>query len=106
MDDITRSVEDGISGLENNRKHVFLLYKEKACNRIGYQKRVKRKKLTKVWLKKKYLYTHLNLLNEISNTKEEEYENYYRMKDACFVELLERPYLIRQDTCMIKSITS
>lgn len=40
-------------------------------------KKCDKKKQTKVWLKKGDFYTHLDLLNEIRNTKkEEDYENY------------------------------
>lgn len=56
---------------------------------LATKKRVKRKKWTKVRLKKRYFYVHFNLLNKITNTKEEEdNENYCRMKNTCFNELL------------------
>jgi hypothetical protein len=43
---------------------------------------VKRRHWTKEWLLKRVDYTHLNLVSEIRGTEGEDYENYYRMKDA------------------------
>ncbi|XP_060809344.1 uncharacterized protein LOC106139680 [Amyelois transitella] len=86
--------------------------KKKACVAIiiasAVKKRVNRKRWVKPWLLKRNIYTHLNLLHEIHSTEEEDhYANYYRMNDACFNHLLERvtPHLLKQDTCMRKSIT-
>lgn len=88
------------------------LNKKKACVVIiiacALKTRVKRKRWVKPWLLKRNIYTHLNLLDEIHCTEEEEdYANYYRMKEACFDHLLElvTPYLLKQDTCMRESIT-
>lgn len=62
----------------------------------------------KNWLQQREKYTHLNLLNEIRlNDEMDDYENYFRMPDACFDNLLElvTPFLSKQDTVMRKSIS-
>jgi hypothetical protein len=58
--------------------------KSLCCNNcsIGSKKRVKRRRWTKEWLLKRDVYTHLNLVSEIRGVEGEDYENYYRMKDA------------------------
>jgi hypothetical protein len=43
---------------------------------------VKRRRWTKEWLLKRDVYKHLNLVSEIRGAEGEDYENYYRMKDA------------------------
>ncbi|KAH9636743.1 hypothetical protein HF086_007641 [Spodoptera exigua] len=63
----------------------------------------------KTWLQKREHYTHLNLLNGIRQQDEEEdFQNYYRMKEACYDHLLQivKPYLQKQDTRMRKAITA
>lgn len=75
---------------------------------ISLKKRVKRKRWSKEWLLKRDQYSHLNLLNEIRTTNEDvDYANYFRMKDACFDELLNmvKPFLKKEDTVMRKSIS-
>lgn len=90
-----------------------IVKKKRACAIIIIalllKKRVKRKRLIKTWLQKREHYTHLNLLNEIrQHDDEEDFQNYYRMKEACYEHLLQmiKPYLEKQDTCMRKAITA
>jgi len=82
-------------------------HKEKACIAIilallTKKKRVKRKEWIKDWIKKRELYSHCNLLNEIRFTYTEDYKNYFRMSEDKFEKLLNmiRPYLLRQNTNM------
>ncbi|KAL0882362.1 hypothetical protein ABMA27_000863 [Loxostege sticticalis] len=89
------------------------LHKRKACIAILIailsKKSVKRKRWVKNWLQRRNDFTHLSLLNEIRNDNEEEdFQYYYRMKEACFDQLLQmvKPYLTKQDTCMRKSISA
>jgi hypothetical protein len=49
---------------------------------MATKKRVKRRRWTKEWLLKSDVYTYLNLVSEIRGAEGEDYENYYRMKDA------------------------
>lgn len=87
---------------------MVFIHKRKACAGILIailsKKQVKRKRWVKNWLLKR---DHLNLLSEIRTTEDDDYQNYYRMKDACFESLLllVTPYLKKQDTCMRKAIT-
>lgn len=70
---------------------------------ISLKKRVKRKRWSKEWLLKRD-----HLLNQIRTTNEDvDYANYFRMKDACFDELLNmvKPFLKKEDTVMRKSIS-
>ncbi|XP_031327530.1 uncharacterized protein LOC116158823 [Photinus pyralis] len=76
---------------------------------VSATKRRIRKRWTKEWLLKRDQYTHLKLLTEIRNAEEEEdYANYFRMKEACFDDLLEmvKPYLTKKDTIMRKAISA
>jgi hypothetical protein len=49
---------------------------------LATKKRVKRRLWTKEWLLKRDFYRQLNLVSEIRGAEGEDYENYYRMKDA------------------------
>lgn len=89
-----------------------ILKKKKACAMIiialMLKKRIKRKRWMKRWLQRREHYTHLNLLKEIREEEKDDFANYYRMKDACYDQLLQmvKPYLTRQDTNMRKAITA
>lgn len=75
---------------------------------LSLNKRVKRKRWMKNWLLKREKYTHLNLLDEIRlNDEMDDYENYFRMPDVCFDNLLElvTPFLSKHDTVVRKSIS-
>lgn len=78
--------------------------KEKACLALilfcASKRRVNRKRWMKEWLKKRQSYTHINLLNEIIVTNEDDYKNYFRMSGNTFNMLLGlvRPYMTRQNT--------
>lgn len=86
--------------------------KKKGCVAIilalSLNKKVKRKRWAKNWLQQRERYTHLNLMAEIKLHGEmDDYENYFRMPEPCFEELLTivTPFLTKQDTVMRKSIT-
>jgi hypothetical protein len=49
---------------------------------LAIKKRVKRRCWIKEWWLERDIYTHLNLVSEIRGAEGENYENYYRMKDA------------------------
>jgi hypothetical protein len=49
---------------------------------LATNKRVKIRRWTKEWLLKRDVHTHSNLVSEIRGAEGEDYENYYRMKDA------------------------
>lgn len=75
---------------------------------LTLKKRIRKRRWVKQWLQKRETYTHLNLLKEIQLTAEDaDYKNYFRMDEKSFNELLQMitPYIIKQDTCMRKSIT-
>lgn len=87
--------------------------KQKACLAIilafgvERRRRVKRKYWVKEWLTKGVVYSHIQLLQEISITSEQEdYKNFLRMNEETFMKLLEmvEPFLQRQDTVMRNSL--
>lgn len=61
----------------------------------------------KEWFKKREQLSHVALLNEISLTDAEDFNNYFRMDEATYDSLLNMvtPFLKRQDTVMRKSIS-
>lgn len=63
------------------------------------KRRVTRKRWMKEWLKKRQSFTHINLLNEIILTNEEDYKNYFRISGNTFNMLLElvRPFMTRNN---------
>lgn len=76
--------------------------KKKGCVAIilalSLNKKVKRKRWAKNWLQQREIKLHGEM---------DDYENYFRMPEPCFEELLTivTPFLTKQDTVMRKSIT-
>ncbi|CAH2003197.1 unnamed protein product [Acanthoscelides obtectus] len=98
-----------VKGMDRRRKKRAVVVIIIAVTAASLKNRCKRKRWTKEWLLKTDQYTHLKLLTEIRDTKEEEdYANYFRMQDACFDHLLEmvKPYLTKQDTIMRNAISA
>lgn len=67
--------------------------KRKACLAIILaltitKRNLRRRKWVKKWFKKRQVFTHLNLLDEIQITDAEDYRNYFCMSDSNFDKLL------------------
>lgn len=69
--------------------------------------RTKRSKWSKEWLLKRQRYSHTTLLMELATSEENDFRNYLRMDLDTYNELLSlvTPLLLKQDTCMRKSIS-
>lgn len=86
--------------------------RQKACLAIilacAANKRVKRKRWVKDWLKKREQFSHMVLLKEILKTDADDYKNYFRMSDNLYNKLLSmvKPFLQRQDTNMRQCISA
>jgi len=85
--------------------------KKKACIAIIIalsvkKKQTKRKRWIKEWIAKRKEYTHLNILNEIKLSDPKDYQNYFRMSDVIYNQLLNmlRPFITKMDTNMRDSI--
>lgn len=68
----------------------------------------KRKRIwAKEWFKKRPVYTHERLLNDLTLTQENDFKNYMRMDVAKFEELLQKvkPLIEKKNTVMREAIS-
>jgi len=75
---------------------------------VTKKKQIKRKRWIKEWIAKRKEYTHLNILNEIKLSDPKDYQNYFRMSDVIYNQLLNmlRPFITKMDTNMRDSISA
>lgn len=73
---------------------------------VTKKKQTKRKRWAKEWNAKRKKYTHLNILNKVLLSDPKDYQNYFRMSDVIYNQLLNmlRPFITKMDTNMRDSI--
>lgn len=85
--------------------------RKKACSVIilalSIRKPKKRRAWARDWLLKRKKFSHVNLLHEVLVSTPKDFQNYFRMTNTCFQEMLNviGPAIAKQDTVMRQAIS-